>query len=403
MNQDEKQVENEFSGMAENHADTGANNSGGEDFDSDSEYPDGIISEEDLQDLALLDEESPARDDDELVEEAGDDATAELAGDGINHSGDSGGDEDDEAGDDTTESGESDEGEETADGEAEPEGDGASVLPLQSVVEAIMFAAREPLKLVQIAKAAGKRIRQDAIRTALDELNLHYLETGRAFEIAEISERFQLMSRPEYAPHILRLYPKRDTGDKDKDARLSQSALDTLAIIAYKQPVTRGEIEHIRGVGSGPMLRTLIERGLVKVVGKKADVVGQPLMYGTTEAFLISFGLGSLDELPMRNEFLSAFSEPMTVIQPVEEDGEAESGAELELQSESQSEPEADSAAEEAESVMEAETGTVGNEAGESGVIEFVQPDQRELDQDPMESPTTSHDQEDKNAEASEP
>lgn len=176
--------------------------------------------------------------------------------------------------------------------------------PLSSVVESILFAAREPLKPVQIARAVGNRTRQDAVRAAVNELNVHYLESGRAFEIAEISGRFQLMSRPEYVEYIMRIYPKRELADKDKTAKLSQAALDTLAIIAYKQPVTRGEIEHIRGVGCGPVLRALMERGTVKVTGR-AQVVGQPWQYGTTEAFLAEFGLGSLDELPLRSEFLS--------------------------------------------------------------------------------------------------
>ncbi len=189
--------------------------------------------------------------------------------------------------------------------EAAAEDDGASPFPLASVVEAILFAARDPLKPVQIARAVGRRTRQNQVRDAVAELNVHYLETGRAFEIAEISGRFQLMSRPEYAEQIMRIYPKKELGEKEKRERLTPAALDTLAIIAYKQPVMRSEIEHIRGVACGPMLKTLIERGTVREVGRRTDLVGKPAVFGTTERFLVEFGLGSLEELPLRNEFAS--------------------------------------------------------------------------------------------------
>ncbi len=211
----------------------------------------------------------------------------------------------DAAGDAPAGDGEVPDGDGIGDGEEEPDGPS---LPLVSVVEALLFAAREPLKPAQIARAAGKGARQDAVRGAVDELNVLYLESGRAFEIAEISGRFQLMSRPEYVNHIRRIYPKNEVEGKNAPARLTQTALETLSIVAYKQPVTRGEIEHVRGVACGSALKTLLERGTIKVVGKK-DVPGQPLMYGTTEAFLAEFGLGSLDELPLRGDLLRAAEE----------------------------------------------------------------------------------------------
>lgn len=187
----------------------------------------------------------------------------------------------------------------------ELEAEEGEALPITSVVEAILFAAREPLKPVQIARAVGKRTRKDAVIAAVDELNVQYLETGRAFEIAEISERYQLMSRPEYARHIMRIYPKRDLqSDKEKAHRLTPAAMDTLAIVAYKQPVMRSEIERIRGVACGPVLKMLIERGSVKQVGRRVDLMGKPSVFGTTEQFLAEFGLGSLDELPLRNDYL---------------------------------------------------------------------------------------------------
>lgn len=200
---------------------------------------------------------------------------------------------------------EDEEGEEDGEDGEERGAEGAAALPLASIVEAVLFAAREPLKLRNIARAAGGRTRQESVREAIDELNVHYLDSGRAFEIAEISGRYQLMSRPEYIDHIVRIFPKKEMAEKEKASRLTPSALDALSIIAYKQPVTRADVERVRGCGCGPVLRALIERGSVKVVGKRMDLTGQPLLYGTTEAFLAEFGLGSIEELPMRSDILS--------------------------------------------------------------------------------------------------
>ncbi|MCD8139264.1 MAG: SMC-Scp complex subunit ScpB [Planctomycetaceae bacterium] len=234
-----------------------------------------------------------------------------------------------EQGEDGSENGSEDEAEDEAEEEPEDgEAEEGESLPMTAVVEAILFAAREPLKPAQIARAVGKRTRQDAVRAAVEELNVHYLETGRAFEIAEISERYQLMSRPEYARHIMRIYPKRELhADKDKSNRLTPAAMDTLAIIAYKQPVMRSEIERIRGVACGPVLKMLIERGSVKQVGRRTDLVGKPSVFGTTEKFLAEFGLGSLDELPLRNDYLPApGEEPQVELLPEEgENAEAAS------------------------------------------------------------------------------
>ncbi|MDR2392350.1 MAG: SMC-Scp complex subunit ScpB [Planctomycetota bacterium] len=200
--------------------------------------------------------------------------------------------------------------------------------PLKKTVEAVLFAAREPLKLSHLARSIGKGIRQSAVQAAIDELNISYLENDNAFEIVEISGRFQMLSRPEYAECIRRLQPKRDAGGK-APARLNAPALETLAIIAYKQPVTRADIEHIRGVGCDSALRLLMERGSVERVGKR-DVIGQPSLYGTTEAFLDEFGLGSLEELPLRSDFLKqavemeagpppALEESLTIPESVQE------------------------------------------------------------------------------------
>lgn len=202
------------------------------------------------------------------------------------------------------------------DQEAMDEAEDMPPLPLVSVVEALLFAAREPLKPSHIARAVGKRVRQNAIRAAVDELNLFYLENDRAFEIAEVSGRFQLMSRPEYVHHIRRIYPRREAGAAEKKTRLTPTAFETLAIIAYKQPVTRGDIEHIRGVNCDAILRSLIDRGTVKEAGRAENLVGKPRLYTTTDAFLVEFGLASVDELPNRNEFLAGLAEVMPELAP---------------------------------------------------------------------------------------
>ena len=190
--------------------------------------------------------------------------------------------------------------------EETPEGEGAEhkMTPeeLESAVEALLFAAIEPLKLDTLAKALGRGIRRDAVEEAIKHLNEFYAEQHRAFGIVEISGKYSLMSRAEFAPFIQRLYGNKPSKE-ETDRKLSPALLDTLAIVAYKQPVTRAEVETVRGVGCGQMLRQLMERGSVKPVGKKMDVVGYPLLYGTTEEFLREFGLSSLADLPMLEEF----------------------------------------------------------------------------------------------------
>jgi segregation and condensation protein B len=124
---------------------------------------------------------------------------------------------------------------------------------------------------------------------------MDYEQEERSFTIEEIGGGFRLYTRPEYAPWVSRL--KR----REKEFRLSPAALETLAIVAYRQPVLRAEVEKIRGVDVGGALKTLIDRGLVKVVGR-AEEPGSPLLYGTTKRFLESFGLKDLGQLPRGNE-----------------------------------------------------------------------------------------------------
>jgi segregation and condensation protein B len=166
----------------------------------------------------------------------------------------------------------------------------------QRILEAILFACDAPTppkRLTELIGAGDVR----ALRTWVDELNDQYAQTGRAFEIVERAGGYMLLTRPQYGPWLKQMF------DSRSESRLSKPALETLAILAYKQPVTRAEIEAIRGVATGEMVRGLMEKGLVRIVGRK-DVLGHPLLYGTTRKFLQVFGLASLGDLPKADELI---------------------------------------------------------------------------------------------------
>jgi segregation and condensation protein B len=165
---------------------------------------------------------------------------------------------------------------------------------LKRIIEALLFSCDAPLTPAKIRDAIP-RISAQAIRDAIDLLKAEYAQAGRAFELVEIAEGFQILTRPEYDDWIARLKKAR------AQAKLSAAALETLAIIAYKQPIRRVDIEAIRGVQSGELVRALMERGLIKITGR-ADQPGAPLLYGTTKDFLDAVGLQSLAELPKPEE-----------------------------------------------------------------------------------------------------
>ncbi len=169
-------------------------------------------------------------------------------------------------------------------------------VPLGTRLEALLFAATEPLTLRRLQTLAGDAPAAD-VRDALASLEAHYEATSRAFGIEEIGGGFQLRTRAALSGLLARLGRKR-AGEK-----LSPAAIETLAIVAYRQPVLRADVEKIRGVASGELLRTLIEKGLVRVAGR-ADLPGAPLLYGTTGAFLELFGLRDLRDLPSDRELL---------------------------------------------------------------------------------------------------
>lgn len=167
-------------------------------------------------------------------------------------------------------------------------------------IEAMLVSSDRPLKPTSIADAMGVHlgvgVTEGRIADAIDELNKQYLEQGRAFTIEHVSGGYRMMTRPEHAPVIAAMHRSRAT------TRLSKPALETLAIIAYRQPITRAELEAIRGVACGEVVRTLMDRRMVKITGR-AEELGRPMLYGTTRQFLDTFGLASVKDLPKPEDF----------------------------------------------------------------------------------------------------
>ncbi len=163
---------------------------------------------------------------------------------------------------------------------------------MKRVLEAILFVAPEPISAGRLEDlTAGIRQEGERVINTLAELEKEYEAEERSFTIRKVAEGYQLRTREIYASWIRKLYQTR------RSVFLSKPALETLAIIAYKQPVTRGEIEAIRGVAVDGILKSLLERELIKISGQK-DVVGRPYLYRTCRKFLEHFGLGSLSDLP---------------------------------------------------------------------------------------------------------
>jgi len=160
----------------------------------------------------------------------------------------------------------------------------------EQIIEAILFSSDNPVSASKLASIIGI-LSSKEIRRIIEKLNESYKQMGASFRIEEIAGGYQMMTRPEFAPYLQRLYKVRS------ENKLSGAALETLAVIAYKQPVVRAEIEAIRGVACGEIIRSLLEKGLIKIVGR-AEELGRPMLYGTTKRFLQVFGLPSLDDLP---------------------------------------------------------------------------------------------------------
>jgi segregation and condensation protein B len=166
-------------------------------------------------------------------------------------------------------------------------------MPLEQRVEALLFASERSLSETKMKTVLGMED-DDAtkqIKVAIETLNASYDSEARAFRIERIAGGYRVMTREELAPLVSRLHAER------QQQKLSQAALETLSIIAYRQPVMRAEIEVIRGVACGDVLRGLMDRRLVKIVGR-AEELGRPMLYGTTKEFLAIFGLANLNDLP---------------------------------------------------------------------------------------------------------
>jgi len=177
---------------------------------------------------------------------------------------------------------------------------------LKAIVEALMFASPEPLTIKTLAKLLATEPKEDIV-AAIDALKEEYTRPG-GLVMVEVAGGYQIVTRPELHEWVRRLFHERTT------QKLSVASLETLAVIAYKQPVTAPEIAEIRGVNTSGVLGTLVERHLVKVVGRK-QVVGRPFLYGTTREFLERFGLNDLSDLPKVEDMseLLGFDLPATI------------------------------------------------------------------------------------------
>lgn len=177
---------------------------------------------------------------------------------------------------------------------------------LDRALEALLFASDKPISAAECVKylkgaveaapedvdvAALAKTKQDDVARVLRELQAACEEQQRGFRIVESAAGWKVVTAPDTAPWVRQLFPE------NRPARLSPSALETLAIVAYRQPITRADIEAVRGVNVDGVMQTLLERGVIRITGR-AEVPGRPLLYGTTEFFLEHFGLKSLDELP---------------------------------------------------------------------------------------------------------
>ena len=171
------------------------------------------------------------------------------------------------------------------------ENDEILVADLKPVVEALLFATDEPLSVIRIGEIFGENTCKDEIARIIGELQDEYNSSSRGFCLEEVADGYQILSKAEYHHWVSKLLKKK------KEYKISNACLETLSIIAYKQPILRVDVESIRGVQSGQMIRTLVDMGLVKVSGR-SDLLGRPLMYSTTKKFLQHFGLKSIKDLP---------------------------------------------------------------------------------------------------------
>jgi len=180
---------------------------------------------------------------------------------------------------------------------AAPRGSELAGAELKAIVEALIFASPEPLTLKAMCKLLAEEPKE-AVQAAVDALREDYQRPG-GLHLVDVAGGFQIVTRPDLHEWVRRLFNERST------QRLTAQALETLAVIAYRQPVTAAEIGEIRGVSTSGVLNTLLERHLIKIVGRK-QVVGRPFLYATTKEFLIRFGLNELGDLPKVEDMAEA-------------------------------------------------------------------------------------------------
>lgn len=169
-----------------------------------------------------------------------------------------------------------------------------------SIIESILFVMDEPLTIDRMVELFDGEFDRKSLRELMGSLLAEH--EGRALQLIEVANGYRLCTRPEYGEWIKKFF------QEERKRTLSQASLESLAIIAYRQPITKPEIEEIRGVDASGVLRNLLEKALIKIVGRK-DVVGRPMVYGTTRKFLEHFGLKSLSDLPPLEEFKQAIEE----------------------------------------------------------------------------------------------
>lgn len=184
-----------------------------------------------------------------------------------------------------------------------PPADPVSSDRMVGAVEAVIFSCDRPMSVSKIVQALGLEgeAAATAVRGAIETLNKEYDESGRAFRVEAVAGGFRAVARSEFGPVLAALH-----GVKEQQS-LSRAAVETLAIIAYRQPITRADLEAIRGVACGEVLRSLLEKKLADIVGR-AEELGRPMLYGTTRRFLESFGLASIRDLPNHQDFAPAIT-----------------------------------------------------------------------------------------------
>ena len=177
---------------------------------------------------------------------------------------------------------------------------------VRAILEALIFASPQPITAREVAKVLPG-VEKPRWQAALEELRADYARDGRGLQLVDVAGGWQITTRPEYNDWV------RELLDPRTPTRLSIQALETLAVIAYKQPVTLPEVIELRGVKSGGVIKTLLEKRLIRIVGRK-EVVGRPMLYGTTKQFLLHFGLKDLAELPKIEEFAEVLGEDVDVV-----------------------------------------------------------------------------------------